>query len=443
MVDLSIFERGTPAAPGAAWAGRLVAAVRGSRLALPLAAAGLVAALAFPLAGRVVDAPSADVRVLVIADTGASDAAAAARLVTAPDFLRSVVHRLPDETAARLVTDLRAATLAGRLAALVPTLPNAHAAVPESGRVAALADALAVRAAPGKSVLSLRVFAADADLAATVAEAVAARYVALDAEVGGGAARLFVRGAPRRSSGLLAATLTALAAGAAAGLGLFVADLRRRRRAPGAASPPPVAGTVPVDVRVAGRADTAAARQIAAALPTRSEGPLCLLVAGEPAAARIVADLVAEAGEAAEQTILVDLSAATGAAAGFGALLAGEASFGEAIVRRPGSYVHRLDDAPVAPLAEADGSRERFDTVLEALQQTYERVVVVLDPAARPDLLAATGRHVAAAVFALERGDQAPALVGAHAAVRAACAGPLVVAALAPAPEHPSLPLAA
>ena len=165
--------------------------------------------------------------------------------------------------------------------------------------------------------------------------------------------------------------------------------------------------------------------------------------AGEPTAARIVAALAAEAGEAAEQTILIDLCTATESATGFGALLAGEASFGEAIVRRPGSYAHRLDDAPLAPIVEADGGRERFDTVLEALQQTYERVVVVIDPVARPDLLAAAAPHAAAAVFAFERGDCPPASVAAHAAVRAAVRGPLVAAALAPAPEHPSLQLAA
>jgi|GEM_PF-5860066 len=443
MVDLSIFSEGSSVAPRPAWAARLVAAVRASRLALPVAAGALVATLAFPFAARIVDAPSADVRVLVIADTGASDVAAAARLVAAPDFLRSVIHQLPDATAERLRTDLRAASVGGRLAALVPTLPSASAAVPESGRVAALADALTVRAAPGKSVLSLRVFAADADLAAEVAEAVAARYVALDAEVGGGAARLFVRGTPRRSTGVLAAVLSALAAGAATGLGLFALDLRRRRAAPLATSLPPVAGTVPIDVRVAGRGDAAAARQIAAALSMRSAGPHCLLVAGEPTAARIVAALAAEAGEAAEQTILIDLCTATENAAGFGALLAGEASFGEAIVRRPGSYAHRLDDAPLDPIVEADGGRERFDTVLEALQQTYERVVVVVDPVARPDLLAAAAPHAAAALFAFERGDCPPALVAAHAAVRAAVRGPLVVAALAPAPEPANLPMAA
>ncbi|MFM9861565.1 hypothetical protein RUR49_24145 [Pseudoxanthobacter sp. M-2] len=443
MVDLSIFAEGTGAVPRVAWASRLVASVRDSRLALPVAAGVLVAALAFPFAARIVDAPSADVRVLVIADTGASDVAAAARLVAAPDFLRSVIHQLPDATAERLRTDLRAATVGGRLAALVPSLPSASAAVPESGRVAALADALTVRAAPGKSVLSLRVSAADADLAAEVAEAVAARYVALDAEVGGGAARLFVRGTPKRSTGLFAAILSALAAGTAAGIGLFAADLRRRRAAPAATSLPPVAGTVPIDVRVTGRGDAAAARQIAAALSLPSSGPHCLLVAGEPAAARTVAALVAEAGEAAEQTILIDLTVATAAAAGFGALLAGEASFGEAIVRRPGSYAHHLEDAPIGPVIEADGSRERFHTVLEALQQTYERVVVVLDPVARPDLLAAAAPHAAAAVFAFERGDCPPASVSAHAAISAAIRGPLVAAALAPAPEHPSLQLAA
>ena len=443
MVDLSIFAEGPGAVPRLAWAGRLVAAVRGSRLTLPLAAGALVATLAFPFAARIVDAPSADVRVLVIADTGASDVAAAARLVAAPDFLRSVIHQLPDATAERLRTDLRAATVGGRLAALVPSLPSASAAVPESGRVAALADALTVRAAPGKSVLSLRVSAADADLAAQVAEAVAARYVALDAEVGGGSARLFVRGTPKRSTGLFAAILSALAAGTAAGLGLFAADLRRRRAAPVANALPPVAGTVPIDVRVSGRGDAAAAHQIATALAMPSAGPHCLLVAGEPAAARTIAALVAEAGEVAEQTILIDLTVATAAAAGFGALLAGEASFGEAIVRRPGSYAHRLDDAPLDPIVTEDGGRERFDTVLEALQQTYGRVVVVLDPMARPDLLAAAAPHAAAAVFAFERGDCPPASVAAHAAVRAAIRGPLVAAALAPAPEHPSLQLAA
>jgi hypothetical protein len=443
MVDLSIFAEGSSAAPRDAFASRLLAFARHSRLALPLAAAALVAAVTFPLAARIVDAPSADMRVLVIADTGASDVAAAARLVAAPDFLRSVIHRLPDATAARLRTDLRAATVGGRLAALVPSLPSASAAVPESSRVAALADALTVRAAPGKSVMSLRVSAADADLAAEVAEAVAARYVALDAEVGGGAARLFVRGTPKRSTGVLAAVLSSLLAGAAAGLGLFAVDLRRRRAAPVATSLPPVAGTVPIDVRVAGRGDAAAARQIAAALSMPAGRPVCVLVAGEPAAARIVADLVAEAGEAAEQTILIDLTVATAATSGFGALLAGEASFGEAIVRRPGSYAHRLDDAPLDPLIEADGSRERFDTVLEALQQTYERVVVVLDPVARPDLLAAAAPRAAAAVFAFERGDCPPALVAAHAVVRATVRGPLAVAALAPVPEPQSLPLAA
>jgi hypothetical protein len=443
MVDLSIFAEGTSTAAGGAWATRLFAAVRRSRLILPFAAAAVAAALAFPIAARIVDAPSADMRVLVIADTGASDVASAARLVAAPDFLRSVVHRLPDATAARLQTDLRAATVGGRLSALVPTLPSASAAVPETGRVAALADALTVRAAPGKSVLSLRVFAVDADLAAEVAEAVAARYVALDAEVGGGAARLFVRGTPKRSTGLFAAIVSALVAGAAAGLGVFTADLRRRRTAPVANALPPVAGTVPIDVRVSGRTDAAAARQIVAALSLPSGGAVCLLVAGEAAAARTVGTLVAEAGEAAEQTIVIDLTVATAAAAGFGALLAGKASFGEAIVRRPGSYAHRLDDAPLEPLTEADGSRERFHTVLDALQQTYERVVVVIDPVARPDLLAAAAPHAVAALFAFERGDCPPASVAAHAAVRAAVRGPLVAAALAPAPEHPSLQLAA
>lgn len=443
MVDLSIFAEGPAALPRLAAVGRLWASARRSRLLAPVAAGAVVAALAFPLAARVVDAPSADVRVLVIADTAATDAAAAARLVAAPDFLRSVVHRLPDETADRLATDLRAATFAGRVAALVPSLSSASAAVPESGRVAALAGALTVRAAPGKSVLLMRVSAADADLAATVVDAVAARYVALDAEVGGGAARLFVRGVPKRSSGLVTAILSALGAGLVVGVGVAAADLRRRRAAPATAPLPTVAGSVPIDVRVAGRGDAAGARAIAAALALPAGRPVCVMIAGEPAAARAVASLVAEAGEAAEQTILVDLSTAVGAATGFGALLAGQASFGEAIVRRAGSYVHRLDDAPATPLSETDGSRERFHTVIETLQQTYERVVLVVDAGARPDLLAASAPHADATVFATDRGDCNPGLLVAHTAVRAAVRGPLIVAALAPVPESTSLPLAA
>jgi hypothetical protein len=443
MVDLSISAEGLAAPSGYGRAARWFAAVRRSRLALPFAAAGVVAAMAFPLAARVVDAPSADVRVLVIADAGATDAAAAARLVAAPDFLRSVIHRLPDATAARLEGELRAATLTGRLAALVPSLTSAAAAGPESDRISALADALTVRAARGKAVLSLRVFAADADLAAEVVEAVAARYVALDAEVGGGSAPLYVRGVPKRSTGLLSAVIAALAAGAAAGLGALAADRLRRRVSPAAVPLPRVAGSVPIDVRVTGRSDAGASRAIAAVLSMPQGRPVCLLVAGEPTAARTIAALLAESGEAAEQTILVDLCAATGDAAGFGALLAGEASFGEAIVRRPGSLAHRLADAPRAPLADADGSRERFDTVLETLQQTYERVVVVVDPLARPDLLAAAAAHATAAVFATDRGDCAPAIVAAHAAMRAAVRGPLAVVALTPAPEPQMLPLAA
>jgi hypothetical protein len=81
--------------------------------------------------------------------------------------------------------------------------------------------------------------------------------------------------------------------------------------------------------------------------------------------------------------------------------------------------------------------------VLEALQQTYERVVVAVDPAARPDLLVAAAAHATAAVFVTDRGDCAPSIVTAHAAVRAAVRCPLAVAALTAAAEAQSMPLAA
>jgi len=400
-----------------------------ARIAARAAVAGLLAAGAAMLAGHTLfGAERAEARLLVLpADAGGIDTAAdaAVHLAASPTFLRTALRGLPYDMESRLTPGLVPSRPADRLRALVDLSAGDTA---EERAVAALGRALTVERLASGPVLSVAVTARDGRLAAAAADAVAAAYVGDDRDGGDPGARI-VGGtdvAHAAAPGTMLAALLAGLAGAAASAGAALVRLRRGRKAVAEREPlaPPVAGSVPVDVRLAPEGLMAAVAGVWRSAARELEPARCLVVAGAGGGerARVACGLLAGATPSGDgPTVIVDLVARPLAEApsraGFAALLDGAASFGEVIQREPGQHVHVIDGTSGHLVLDPPVRRERFAAVIEALVLTYDHVVIHADPFAADGIFAALRAHADGYVLAVDRAGCGGEARAAHAAI--------------------------
>ena len=398
----------------------------------------------------------AEVRLLVLPSaTDGVDAAAdaAVRLAASPTFLRAAVQAMPAGDAARLEAGLAPRDMADRL----PTVFSfSGTATPEERRVAALSKALQVRRLAAGPIIAITVDADDARLAAAAAEAVAGAYITADATGADRGARI-MGGVAADVAAAPGFDLLAIAGGLLAALLVGLGSFHRRRRhiaADDEPHAPPVAGSLPIDLRLAAEDGEAAVDAVWHAVGGGEDGPRCLVVcgAGETDRARLAAALLAgETLDGDGPTVIVDLVATPSpdgspAHLGFGDVLDGAASFGEVIQRGAGQRVHVITASDEPLVLEPAVRRERFAAVIEALVLTYDHVVVHADPFERAIIDALRG-HADGFVLAVDRAGCGPEADAAYEALAARAGLPVVVVAVegalasaapAPAQRHAS-----
>jgi Mrp family chromosome partitioning ATPase len=171
------------------------------------------------------------------------------------------------------------------------------------------------------------------------------------------------------------------------------------------------------DARLVGRLASRLAESIG------DDGALDIMVVGADAqvdAGGVALSLARFLSDAGRKVIIVDMagrsdslreSVAGGAQAGLAELIAGEASFADAIHRDRASPAHIVPAGTLDRLAEA--SPPRFEVVLEALGLTYDFVLLLTNPAESQDRLRITQR-CGAAILVSSEGANDPATVAAH-----------------------------
>jgi len=420
-----------------------------ARILAGAALAGLAVFAVFLLAGQIfLTVQRAEVRLLVLPSaTDGVDAAAdaAVRLAASPTFLRSAVQAMPAGEAARLEEGLAPRDMADRL----PTVFSfAGTTTAEERRVSALSKALSVERLAAGPIIAITVDADDAKLAAAAAEAVAGAYITADSTGADRGARI-MGGVAADVAAAPGIDLLAIAGGLLAALaaGLWSLHRRARRREAADEEPhaPPVAGSLPVDLRLAAEDGEAAVDAVWQAVGGGEDRPRCLVVcgAGETERARLAAALLAgETLDGDGPTVLVDLVSdpspdGSPAHLGFGDVLDGAASFGEVIQRGAGQRVHVITASDAPLVLEPAVRRERFAAVIEALVLTYDHVVIHADPFARGIIEALRG-HADGFVLAVDRAGCGPEADAAYEALAARAGLPVVVVAVegsyAPAP---------
>lgn len=155
--------------------------------------------------------------------------------------------------------------------------------------------------------------------------------------------------------------------------GVAMPDLLRAAAEPQTAQPAKAA--VAEDMRSARTAAREPARQTTA--PRRT----VIVSAAEPDLSHQLAfDMARQSADAGEMSLLMEVfpdSDDPAAAAGFSDLVAADASFSSVIYRDAGSRAHIIE-AGRLPLAKTDVDPRRFALVLDAIDATYERIVIDL-----------------------------------------------------------------
>lgn len=155
--------------------------------------------------------------------------------------------------------------------------------------------------------------------------------------------------------------------------GVAMPDLLRAAAEPQTAQPAKAA--VAEDMRSARTADREPARQTTALRRT------VIVSAAEPDLSHQLAfDMARQSADAGEMSLLMEVfpdSDDPAAAAGFSDLVAADASFSSVIYRDAGSRAHIIE-AGRLPLAKTDVDPRRFALVLDAIDATYERIVIDL-----------------------------------------------------------------
>jgi len=269
---------------------------------------------------------------------------------------------------------------------------------PEERLTEALADRFEATPSGAGRAIDIRFRADDGDMAARFVNKVVADYVALQRSGGGVEARLQADAAPVVRTSVLPPMTWALIAGLVAFVGGFVPSAvgwwRRRRRAAELAAETPVLvdpmeqqAVQPVDLGLVATRDEPAYEDAMVAgdgcpalVDFGGRKRLAIATLGEGANThRLVEELVREGGFEGARLVVVDAGRRTSEHLGLSDLLAGEAGFADVIQRSGASRAHEIG-AGRRSLAALSDDVEAMSMLIEALEQTYDLVLIDLGP---------------------------------------------------------------